>query len=84
MLKFSVCNRAGNSGVVKLDVLMMVVYWVKGKGSKGRAVMCQCRHRGGNRGIALLIPNRGTRWLWLINAMPQPLNPERRTLVSIL
>jgi hypothetical protein len=44
MLKFSVYNRAENPGVVKLNVLMMVVNWVKGKG-KGHPVTCQCRQR---------------------------------------
>jgi hypothetical protein len=35
------------------------------------------------RGIAPLILNLGTRWSWVVNVTPQPLNPRKGTTISI-
>ena len=36
---------------------------------------------GGNRGIALLVPNLGARWGWMIIVTPRRLYSRGRTLV---
>ena len=50
---------------------------------KSRPLTCMKAQRG-NRGLALLMLNLVTRWVWVVNATPRPLFPRRSSSLLIV
>ena len=50
---------------------------------KGRPLTCMKAQRG-NKGLALLMPNLDTRWVWGVSATPRPLFPRRSSPLLIV
>jgi hypothetical protein len=65
--------------LLSLLVIAQLFVTVLCKGFRQDAVQAQ----KGSRGIALLTPNLGSRWGWLVNATPQILYPLETALVPI-